>query len=86
MCRVFNATQSDLILRKNAKLSTAERISCNAIHELNGTEMPGREARKNTFEELGINLDNADLNANQKEELKNLINEYGDIFARRWMI
>ena len=42
MCRVFNATESDLLLRKKAKLATAERTSCNAIHGLNGTEMPGR--------------------------------------------
>src|SRR5258708_32709982 len=48
----------------------------------NGKEEPPPPTKiKHTFEELKMEITNDEITADQRERFKNLINQYGDIFA-----
>ena len=82
VCRIFNTTDNEIILNKNTKVATAKKLTCNAIQEQPERTHLEAKSRKYKFEELGIDLTNADLTVDQKHKLEKLITEFGDIFAK----
>src|SRR6266568_2508976 len=86
-CPVWNDSDEPLTLPQNTPIATISTITdivdmVEADHErgviLGETNIP---KPKYTFEDLKIKLENPDLSDEQIEQFKQLINQFGDVFA-----
>ena len=96
VCRIVNPSEAIICLPKFTAIGTVDRIRECDISEIdrNGARptttcknrsadihQEQRPTRKYTIEELGIVIDSEKLSPEERHQLQNLINEFGDIFA-----
>src|SRR5258708_8038567 len=83
-CPIRNDTSETIFLSKNAPItlvSIVDDIICVMNNNDNKNDNTANTKKKHTFEELDIEIKNDEITESQKQRFRELINDYGDIFA-----
>src|SRR3989442_14793256 len=87
VCKILNASDNKIILRKHLQLARLTEIDVNSITEFKDqgenekSEVVGQNASKRSLKNLGIDINNSNLTEEQRKELVTFLECNTDSFA-----